>query len=126
MAIITTNNAELRSRPVGASGGAPKVDPRRSAPPRYERLTENPGPLRRKTIPKREVFLAILLTCLGGFLLVMGAIVFSRQGVWQSFPFTAMGLVTFIPGFYHAFIMVMIKRGEPGFTYDMLGKIDAT
>ena len=124
MTVMSMDEAQAAIRKRGV--GAIKLDPRRNEPPSYERLNETPPPLREKTIPNRELALAILLTSMGAFLLIIGAIVFSRKSLYDSVPFTGMGLVTFVPGFYHAFIMIMIKRGEPGFTYDMLGRIDGT
>ena len=99
---------------------ARRVDASRFKRPTYERLEEEPEPLRGPKAPLYEIGLSLFLFVAGVFFLLMGASTFWKASLSESLPLTMLGLICFLPGAYHAFIIFNVWIGTPGFSYDMI------
>ncbi|EKX34749.1 hypothetical protein GUITHDRAFT_155646 [Guillardia theta CCMP2712] len=84
--------------------------------------------------PTHSIVLAVMLFLVGTGLLIVcilittGAIdadyFFPGQGWKQpAFTFLALGLVSFVPGFYIARIAFYAWRGEPGFSFSQIPSV---
>ncbi len=83
---------------------------------RDDQFTEPPPKL-----PVKSIVLAVLLFLIGSVLLTLAGLmlggVFGDTPDASATPFLILGLVTFIPGFYHVRIAYYAFRGYSGYSY---------
>ena len=89
---------------------------RNEADYRDDQFTEPPP-----KIPVKSIVLAVLLFLMGATLLTLAGLmlggVFGDTPDASATPFLILGLVTFIPGFYHVRIAYYAFRGYSGYSY---------
>eukprot|EP00397_Hematodinium_sp_SG-2012_P044594 GEMP01049847.1.p2 GENE.GEMP01049847.1~~GEMP01049847.1.p2 ORF type:complete len:100 (+),score=20.80 GEMP01049847.1:204-503(+) len=91
---------------------------------RYPGMNMTPLPLRAPRPKLYELGLTIFLFTLGTVLLLAGFNVFWTSSATESLPFTVLGALCFIPGSYHAFILLSIWLERPGYSPDMVPYIE--
>lgn len=76
---------------------------------------------RSPTVPVKSIALAILLFLIGSVMLTLSGLimggVFGEIPDYSVTPLFILGLVTFIPGFYHVRIAYCVFRGYRGYSY---------
>ena len=61
---------------------------------------------------------------LGTFFIGLALFKYAQAGVGGSYEFFLLGLMLFIPGSYHSFIVSQIFLGVPGYSYDMVSTLE--
>lgn len=76
---------------------------------------------RSPTVPVKSIALALLLFLIGSVMLTLAGLVmggvFGETSELSATPLLILGLVTFIPGFYHVRLAYYAFRGYTGYSY---------
>ncbi|XP_051847327.1 transmembrane protein 230-like [Antechinus flavipes] len=79
-------------------------------------------------IPYKATALAIVLFMIGTFLIVIGALLLagyiSKGGADRAIPVLIIGILVFLPGFYHLRIAYYASKGYRGYSYDDIRDFD--
>ena len=61
---------------------------------------------------------------LGSIFLFGGIMKWTNSSLSESYEFILLGLIMFIPGSYHTFLLIQILRGVEGYDYDLIDVLD--
>ncbi|NWX90566.1 TM230 protein, partial [Nothoprocta ornata] len=79
-------------------------------------------------IPYKAIALAIVLFMIGTFLIIIGALLLagyiSQGGTDRAIPVLIIGILVFLPGFYHLRIAYYASKGYRGYSYDDIPDFD--
>uniref|UniRef100_A0A8C9B4Z5 Transmembrane protein 230 n=1 Tax=Prolemur simus TaxID=1328070 RepID=A0A8C9B4Z5_PROSS len=79
-------------------------------------------------IPYKAIACATVQFLIGSFLIITGCLLLagyvSEVGVLRAVPVLVIGILVFLPGFYHLFIAYGAHRGCQGYSYDDLPDCD--
>ncbi|NXU57053.1 TM230 protein, partial [Turnix velox] len=79
-------------------------------------------------IPYKAIALAIVLFMIGTFLIIIGALLLagyiSKGGTDRAIPVLIIGILVFLPGFYHLRIAYYASKGYRGYSYDDIPDFD--
>uniref|UniRef100_A0A8V5H250 Transmembrane protein 230 n=1 Tax=Melopsittacus undulatus TaxID=13146 RepID=A0A8V5H250_MELUD len=79
-------------------------------------------------IPYKAIALAVVLFMIGTFLIIIGALLLagyiSKGGTDRAIPVLIIGILVFLPGFYHLRIAYYASKGYRGYSYDDIPDFD--
>ncbi|XP_058419147.1 transmembrane protein 230 isoform X1 [Diceros bicornis minor] len=79
-------------------------------------------------IPYKAIALATVLFLFGAFLIIIGSLLLagyiSKGEANQAVPFLIIGILMFLPGFYHLRIAFYAYKGYRGYSYDDIPDFD--
>lgn len=79
-------------------------------------------------IPYKAIALATVLFLIGAFLIVVGSLLLagyiSKAGTDWAIPVLIIGILVFLPGFYHLCIAYYASKGYRGYSYDDIPDFD--
>ncbi|XP_075063488.1 transmembrane protein 230 [Mixophyes fleayi] len=78
-------------------------------------------------IPYKAIALATVLFLIGTLLIVIGALLFTGHingGNERAIPILIIGILVFLPGFYHLRIAYYASKGYRGYSYDDIPDFD--
>ncbi|KAM4748167.1 transmembrane protein 230 [Rhinophrynus dorsalis] len=79
-------------------------------------------------IPYKAIALATVLFMIGTLLIVIGALLLagyiSKGGNERAIPVLIIGILVFLPGFYHLRIAYYASKGYRGYSYDDIPDFD--
>uniref|UniRef100_A0A2K6KKZ8 Transmembrane protein 230 n=1 Tax=Rhinopithecus bieti TaxID=61621 RepID=A0A2K6KKZ8_RHIBE len=74
-------------------------------------------------IPYKTLALATVLFLIGAFLIIIGSLLL-KGGADRAVPGLIIGILVFLPGFYHLRIAYYTSKGYPGYSYDDIPDFD--
>ncbi|XP_008565966.1 PREDICTED: transmembrane protein 230-like [Galeopterus variegatus] len=79
-------------------------------------------------IPYKAIACATVQCLVGAVLVITGCLLLagylSNVGTSRAVPFLIVGVLVFLPGFYHLFVACRAHRGCRGYSYDDLPDLD--
>ncbi|XP_038603354.1 transmembrane protein 230 [Tachyglossus aculeatus] len=79
-------------------------------------------------VPYKAIALAVVLFAVGTLLIAIGALLLagylSKGGADRAVPVLIIGILVFLPGFYHLRIAYYASRGYRGYSYDDIPDFD--
>uniref|UniRef100_A0A2R9AAW6 Transmembrane protein 230 n=1 Tax=Pan paniscus TaxID=9597 RepID=A0A2R9AAW6_PANPA len=79
-------------------------------------------------IPYKAIALATVLFLIGAFLIIIGSLLLSgyisKGGADRAVPVLIIGILVFLPGFYHLRIAYYASKGYRGYSYDDIPDFD--
>ncbi|MBZ3887442.1 Transmembrane protein 230 [Sciurus carolinensis] len=79
-------------------------------------------------IPYKALALATVLFLIGAFLIIIGSLLLSgylsKAGADRAVPVLIIGILVFLPGFYHLRIAYYASKGYQGYSYDDIPDFD--
>ncbi|XP_053574172.1 transmembrane protein 230 [Bombina bombina] len=79
-------------------------------------------------IPYKAIILATVLFLIGTLLIVIGSLLLagyiSKAGNERAIPVLIIGILVFLPGFYHLRIAYYASKGYRGYSYDDIPDFD--
>ncbi|KAM9249804.1 transmembrane protein 230 isoform 2-T2 [Trichechus inunguis] len=79
-------------------------------------------------IPYKAIALATVLFLIGAFLIIIGSLLLagyiSKMGADRAVPVLIIGILVFLPGFYHLRIAYYASKGYRGYSYDDIPDFD--
>uniref|UniRef100_A0A8C9GU96 Transmembrane protein 230 n=1 Tax=Piliocolobus tephrosceles TaxID=591936 RepID=A0A8C9GU96_9PRIM len=79
-------------------------------------------------IPYKAIALATVLFLIGAFLIIIGSLLLSgyisKEGADRAVPVLIIGILVFLPGFYHLRIAYYASKGYHGYSYDDIPDFD--
>nr|XP_009231668.1 transmembrane protein 230 isoform X2 [Pongo abelii]XP_054323863.1 transmembrane protein 230 isoform X3 [Pongo pygmaeus] len=79
-------------------------------------------------IPYKAIALATVLFLIGAFLIIIGSLLLSgyisKGGADRAIPVLIIGILVFLPGFYHLRIAYYASKGYRGYSYDDIPDFD--
>ncbi|XP_007955411.1 transmembrane protein 230 [Orycteropus afer afer] len=79
-------------------------------------------------IPYKAIALATVLFLIGTFLIIIGSLLLagyiSKGGADRAIPVLIIGILVFLPGFYHLRIAYYASKGYRGYSYDDIPDFD--
>ncbi|KAL2296258.1 hypothetical protein Nmel_018558, partial [Mimus melanotis] len=79
-------------------------------------------------IPYKAIALAVVLFMIGTFLIIIGALLLagyiSKGETDRAIPVLIIGILVFLPGFYHLRIAYYASKGYRGYSYDDIPDFD--
>lgn len=78
-------------------------------------------------IPYKAIALATVLFLIGAFLIIIGSLLLSgyiSKGADRSHSVLIIGILVFLPGFYHLRIAYYASKGYRGYSYDDIPDFD--
>ncbi|XP_006164044.1 transmembrane protein 230 isoform X1 [Tupaia chinensis] len=79
-------------------------------------------------IPYKAIALATVLFLIGTFLIIIGSLLLSgyisKGGADRAVPVLIIGILVFLPGFYHLRIAYYASKGYRGYSYDDIPDFD--
>uniref|UniRef100_A0A8C0W8A6 Transmembrane protein 230 n=1 Tax=Castor canadensis TaxID=51338 RepID=A0A8C0W8A6_CASCN len=79
-------------------------------------------------IPYKAIALATVLFLIGAFLIIIGSLLlsgyFSKGEADRAIPVLIIGILVFLPGFYHLRIAYYASKGYRGYSYDDIPDFD--
>ncbi|CAI2384454.1 unnamed protein product [Moneuplotes crassus] len=78
----------------------------------------------KQKIPWKTIIACIIFFILGSLFLGIGIHKWVLTSLSECYEFLLLGLIMFIPGSYHTFLLIQILRGVPEYTYDLLDVFD--
>ncbi|KAK2115639.1 hypothetical protein P7K49_006265 [Saguinus oedipus] len=79
-------------------------------------------------IPYKAIALATVLFLIGAFLIIIGSLLLSgyisKGGADRAVPVLIIGILVFLPGFYHLSIAYYASKGYRGYSYDDIPDFD--
>ncbi|XP_012872061.1 PREDICTED: exocyst complex component 2 [Dipodomys ordii] len=79
-------------------------------------------------IPYKAIALATVLFLIGAFLIIIGSLLLSgyisKGGADRAVPVLIIGILVFLPGFYHLRIAYYVSKGYRGYSYDDIPDFD--
>ncbi|KAM6224593.1 transmembrane protein 230-like [Rhynchocyon petersi] len=101
---------------------------------KYSRLSTDDGYIDlqfKKSPPKisyKAIALATVLFLIGAFLIIIGSLLLagyiSKVGADRAVPVLIIGILVFLPGFYHLRIAYYASKGYRGYSYDDIPDLD--
>ncbi|XP_028920340.1 transmembrane protein 230 isoform X2 [Ornithorhynchus anatinus] len=109
----------------GGSGSKVKYSRLASTDDGYIDLQFKKSPPR---VPYKAIALAVVLFAVGTLLIAIGALLLagylSKGGADRAVPVLIIGILVFLPGFYHLRIAYYASRGYRGYSYDDIPDFD--
>ncbi|KAM6431963.1 transmembrane protein 230 [Liasis olivaceus] len=79
-------------------------------------------------VPYKAIALATVLFLIGTLLIIIGALLLagyiSQGGTDRAIPVLIIGILVFLPGFYHLRIAYFASKGYRGYSYDDIPDFD--
>uniref|UniRef100_A0A3Q2ZMZ1 Transmembrane protein 230 n=1 Tax=Kryptolebias marmoratus TaxID=37003 RepID=A0A3Q2ZMZ1_KRYMA len=76
-------------------------------------------------VPYKAIALATVLFLIGSLLIIIGALIFFQdRSLYRTVPVLIIGILVFLPGFYHLRIAYYASKGYPGYSYDDIPDFD--
>ena len=78
----------------------------------------------KQKIPWKTICFSLFFFIVGSIFLGIGLYSWTKSSIAEWYEFLLLGMIMFIPGSYHIFILVQILRGIEDYDYDLIDILD--